>query len=286
MLAQGIEDLLIDRISRLRWLVVIAGASERGGGAVQAESAADYLLRCRLSGRSLGPRMVQLTLGERETGRLLWSRRFRVASLADEAAFTRMAEESVAMLGARIEVEQQLRAFDRGSGRMPRSSELLWRARWHMRRLTKEDAEFAADLLRKAAEENPSMGPAYRHLGSCLALSGRPAEGIPLLETALRLNPLDTEAFHQFGEMALARYMLGRHADAVVDADRALARCPAYFYAHVLKIAALAELDDREAELIARREFAAVKPQFDSDALEWLPFRDREWIARLRKALS
>lgn len=366
---EGITDMLIERIARLRWLAVIAApagwARPIDPNAVRSMSerlGAAYLLHSRLA--ATGPdkqREVHLVLSEGASGRLLWSRRYRVDRLFEGGSLVRIAEETVAALAARIEVEQQKQVLDRGIQKL-NPNELVWRARWHMRRLTKNDAKIAGQLLDQATAEspndpdilieqgvlaawriwtsrggrdektmlramamrarhadpfdarayllcgiaemwlgnldnakamlldaielNPSMANAYGQIGSCFALAGEPGKAIPMLETALRLNPLDTESFHQYGELALAKFMLGRHRDAVHDADRSLARRPAYFYAHVLKIAALTELGECEDEMLARRIFETAKPGFAAEALEWLPFKDRRWVARLQAALD
>jgi tetratricopeptide (TPR) repeat protein len=367
VLAEAIGDMLLDRISRLRWVAVIAvpprGLEPEASGRPDLGDrlGADYLVRGRLgTARRDGRRELQLELAEQRTGRLLWSQRFVLAGAADEDGFTAIVEQVVAALATRLEVEQQMRVLDRGLQKL-KPNELVWRARWHMRRLTREDARIAAELLYQAAADNPndpqiwieqaflcawhtwtsrgghedklrlrgmamrirdadpldarpyflcgvaetwlgqhelakplfkeaiglnpSMAVAYAHLGSCHSLAGEPERAIPLIETALRLAPLDMQAFHQFGELALANYMLGRFDDAVSDADRALARRPAYAHAHVIKIAALVELGDDDEEVAARRALAAVKPDYDSVALEWLPFKHRIWVAKLRDAL-
>jgi Flp pilus assembly protein TadD len=44
---------------------------------------------------------------------------------------------------------------------------------------------------RRAVDINPNFAHAYVPLGNSMSLAGRPAEGIPYLETAIRLNPDD-----------------------------------------------------------------------------------------------
>lgn len=362
---EGVAELLAERIARLRWLAVIAtppGIGEGDADRLGHRLGVAYQLRCRLAGGSEGGgNRVHIALSEVATARLLWSRGYVMAAAPEGAALTSIAEETVAALTARIEVEQELRALDRGTQTLA-PNELIWRARWHMRRLTSQDAAIAAQLLEQAAAENgndpavlieqttlagwriwsarggipekkaframaskarhadpfearayhlcgvaelwlgnhdaarmmfaealelnPSMATAYGHYGSCQSMAGDPAAAIPLLETALRLNPFNMESFHQFGELALANFMLGQHRAAINAADRALALRPAYFHAHAIKIAALCELGEAESEARARTALAAAKPDTRSEALEWLPFADRRWITKLRNALD
>jgi tetratricopeptide (TPR) repeat protein len=365
VLIEGMVEMLVERISRLRWLAVVAAPVTAFGlddapsiRTLSARLGASYLLHAQLA---QGRREIRLVLSEGATGRLMWSRRYSLEEALEGRLLAQVAAETVAALAARIEVEQQLRVLDRGIQKL-NPNELVWRARWHMRRLTRDDAAIAARLLDEAAAENPnnpailieqafleawriwasrggndekkaframvlrarqtdpydarayhlcgvaemwlgnygaakamfaealelnpSLCETYGQLGSCNSLSGDPLAAIPLVETALRLNPLGTESFHQFGELALAKFMLGRHREAIADADRSLALRPAYFYAHAIKIAALTGLRDAEGEARAREALGAAKPFFRADNLDWLPFKDRRWIARLRRALD
>jgi TolB-like protein/Flp pilus assembly protein TadD len=364
VLIEGVAEDLADRLARLRWLPLVGaplGALRIDGNEAVTRAGrllnVDYLLHCRLG---LG-RNFTLTLSETSSGRLLWSRRYDLGDPVAASDIDRVATDAVAALSMLIETDQQQRVRDRVvQGLTP--DELVWRARWHMRRLTREDARIAEDLLemairarpasaevmiergyaeawklwaagagaapiealrqrmalardmdpydarghlllgildlwlsrhesaealmREAIALNPSLSSAYGQLGSCLSLSGRADEGLELLRTALRLNPLDTQNFHQFGELALAQLMLGDFAAAIVEADHALARRPAYLYGHVLKTAALWMAGEQERWLEARAALRRIKPDYDPAALEWLPFRDRSWNRRLQQALA
>lgn len=363
-LIEGMAEDLAERLARLRWLPLVGapvGVLRIDGADSVARAGmllkVDYLLHCRLG---LG-RTFNLTLCETGGGRLLWSCRYDLADPVAMADVERIATDAVAALAMQIETDQQLRVRDRGIQHLS-PDELVWRARWHMRRLTRDDAktaerllemaararpgsaevmiergyaeawklwtagagaddierlrqrmtlaldldpydargylllgildlwlsrhESAETLMREAISRNPSLSSAYGQLGSCLSLSGRPREGLPFLRTALRLSPLDTQNFHQFGEMALAQLMLGDFAAAVVEADQALARRPAYLYGHVLKTAALWMADEPDRFREARAVLRKVKPHYDPAALDWLPFKDRSWNGRLRQALT
>src|SRR3546814_14164098 len=100
----------------------------------------------------------------------------------------------------------------------------------------------AAALMQEAITLNPSLSSAYAHLGSCYSLSCCPEDGLALVRTALRLNPLDTQTFHQFGELALATLLLGHPDRSVLPAAHALAPLPVSFYGHLFKISPLSIL--------------------------------------------
>src|SRR3546814_6347879 len=49
------------------------------------------------------------------------------------------------------------------------------------------------------------LSSAYAHLGSCYSLSGCPEDGLAMVRTALRLNPLDTQNFHRSEERRVGK---------------------------------------------------------------------------------
>jgi tetratricopeptide (TPR) repeat protein len=361
---EGIADDLAERIARLRWLPLVGAPA----GTLKIDSpemlertgrmlGVDYLLHCRF-----GPgRTFVLALSEAHNGHLLWSSRYPLGEPVAIHEVEEIATDAVAALSMQIETDQQQRVRDRGIHHL-NADGLVWRARWHMRRLTREDSRIAEELLdmagqsrpgsaevmiergyaegwklwnqgappaaieglrrgivaardadpydarswlllgildmwlsrhdsaisliREAIQLNPSLSFAYGHLGSCYSLIGRPEDGIPLVRTALRLNPLDMQNFHQYGELALAGLMLGNYDQAVIDADAALARRPGYLYAHALKIAALWLTGDARRAGEAAAALQRIRPDYDPVALEWLPFRDRNWNRKLRLAVA
>ena len=364
---EGVRDILVERLARLRWLTLISSPSgmtslatgdhlSKVGGILGA----DYLLRCHLTNHP-PDRKIWLELNESASEKHLWGKSFSIDHAFDGAAFGNIAEEVAAALTARIETEQHLHVLDRGIQRL-NVNELVWRARWHIRRLTKKDAELATELLARAEQKNPndpdillekcflkawqvwalrgsreeklvlrsmatlarnidpfdarayllcgvaemwlgqhniaanlfqqaigfnpSMAGAYGQLGSCYSLAGEPEKALPLLATAQRLDPVGNESFHQLGERALAYFMLGRHDEAVSEADRALALRPAYFYAHAIKLAALSEMGSTADLDIARQAITEAKPNLHAEALAWLPFKDPTWIQKLQEAIN
>jgi tetratricopeptide (TPR) repeat protein len=361
---EGVAESLGERIARLRWLPII----DAPAGALRAEDSAsrirvgrllsvDYLLQCRFGIR----RAFALTLSDGKTGHLLWTQRYELSNPVSAEDVDHVFTEAVAALTTQIEVAQYDRVRRRTLTELG-GEELIWRARWHMRRLTREDDAIATQLLaaaadlnpeapeviierghlaawqlwvqgadvdaiaalrqklsvlrdiapfdarswlllgilemwlrrhdnagallRQAIELNPSLSAAYGQLGSCLSLSGDPAAALPKLRAALRLNPLGMQNFHQYGELALAHLMLGDVAAAVAEADNALARRPRYSYAHVVKITALTQAKDGEGVRLAAAALRAARPDYDPSTLDWVPFRDPRWNARLRDAVQ
>ena len=107
----------------------------------------------------------------------------------------------------------------------------------------------------RALEINPSDVDSYVLRGTLLAWSGKPADALPWLETALRIDPLHTRGWLNLG---ITRFLLGRYSEAVVALDQALARSPGrviQITAHPFLAASHAELGRAED---TTRESAAV----------------------------
>jgi len=356
-LSEGVSEDLIDRLSRLRWLPVIARSSSFGfrsgedPAAVLERLGAKYLVdgRVRRTVEGLG---LSATLSDLETGLLLWSQRVELPADGSPAALETLIAELAGVLESRIDHAEQTRALAKPQSDL-NVHELIWRGRWHLNRLTREDAERAralfeealarepnspealiqatsalgwsiwakreaqdnivemrrlaqraimadpedgrgymlagiADtwlkrpatgqaLLRQAVDLNPSLAPAHWNLGTLHNLRGEPRQALPHLAVALRLSPYDTHIFFPLGELALAHCMLGNWDLAVEYANHALARRPAYWYAHAAKINALVRSGDLISARAAFRELNNVKPNFRLGYLDWIPFLDRSW---------
>ncbi len=356
-----IVDLLAERIAALRWLPLVGVPARidgpeallRMGKALGVE----YLLHCQLNPDGT----ATVALSQAASARLLWSSRHDLGNDGASCDPAQIANDSIAVLSVRIAADQAERVRDRPVEQL-NPDELLWRARWHMRRLTRRDADETDRLLARAAQARPdatevlveqaradalrcwamgapvpelerlrrravlvrdidpydarawlllgildlwlgqhesaaalmhesirlepSLASAYGHLGGCYSFSGYPGDGVQMVRNALRLAPVETHSFHQFGQLALAEVMLGDHRQAVVDANQALARRAGYAQAHVYKIAALDMAGDLDGACRALAVLRRAKPAFAPALIERLPFRDREWNARLRSAVE
>lgn len=365
-LAEGISEELISGLSRIRWLPVIARSS--------SFSFADTLDR-KLIGQQLGARYlveghlfrarpslgVAATLSEAQSGYALWSRRFMLPSPGSGEELEQFVNELVAQLETRIEHAQQIRIRGKRQDHLG-ASDLIWRGRWHLNRLTRADSEMAqklfaealaldpnsaealiqstsalawsiwagrqpqdhilrmrklaqqamhADpddgrgfmlagiaemwlrhpleaktLLQQAIELNPSLSLAHAQLGGCFNLAGEPEQAIVHLKAAMRLSSNDPNIFYTLGEMALAYTMLRRWNEAIEHAKLSLARRPAYWYAHVIKINAMVRNDQPAPARVALDELLAVKPNFSKRFIDWLPFVDRTWIDHFVEGLK
>ncbi|MGO3932241.1 hypothetical protein NP284_28505 [Rhodopseudomonas pseudopalustris] len=365
-LAEGISEELIVGLSRIRWLPVIARSSSFSFAdtidrkVIGQRLGAHYLIEGHLY-RAYDSFGVSASLSEAMTGYAIWSRRFTLQSPAMRGELEQFVNELVAQLETKIEHAEQIRIRNKRQDTLG-VSDLIWRGRWHLNRLTRADSEMAQKLfadalaldpkspealiqttsalawsiwagrqpqeqvlrMRKLAQQasladpddgrgfmlagiaemwlrhpqeaknllqhaialNPSLALAHAQLGGCYNLAGEPARAIDHLRASMRLSLNDPNIFYALGEMALAYTMLGRWAEAAEHASLSLARRPAYWYAHVLKINALVRSDNFAAARVAADELLAVKPNFSRHYIDWLPFVERTWIDHFVEGLK
>ncbi len=365
-LAEGISEELIERLSRIRWLPVIARSSSfslsghEDRASIGKTLGAKYLVEGRLH-RSGKAYLLATTLSDSGSGHTVWSHRFPLDSSISGDALEQVASELVAHLEIRIDRAEQGRIRGKRQSEMS-LTDLIWRGRWHLNRLTRTDSEMAQKLfaealaidpdspealiqatfalgwaiwaqresrdrileMRKLAQRaihadpddgrgymlagiteiwlmhpqsaqtlleqaitlNPSLALAHAQLGCSFNLTGRPKEAIHHLRAALRLSSNDPNIFFALGELALSFDMLGQWDDAIEHADHSLARRPAYWYAHVIKIDAFVRSGRTAAAAAALNELLTVKPNFTTQYLDWTPFVDKTWPARLIESLN
>lgn len=126
-------------------------------------------------------------------------------------------------------------------------------------------AEAMADL-EKALALDRSYADAYALMGAIHSWNGQPAKGIPLLRTALRLNP---QASHLYFQALGRAYLFAGDAEqAVINLREALFRNPADLDSRVSLAAALAAAGERDAALWEVEEVRVLEPQFSTR--QWL----------------
>jgi TolB-like protein/DNA-binding winged helix-turn-helix (wHTH) protein len=138
--------------------------------------------------------------------------------------------------------------------------------------------------LDTAIRLNPSYAEAYALKGDIQINLGRPKESVPLLRTALRLQP---EANHMyFMELGRAYFFLGDAEQARVNLREAIARNPVNLEAHVYLAATLSRAADPDAAWEAE-EIRSLQPTFKiSSWLDTYPMTDAGQRAQLVAALS
>jgi adenylate cyclase len=139
----------------------------------------------------------------------------------------------------------------------------------------------------RAVALDPGGAEANLIYGTSLNFGGRPEEAIPVLQKALRLDPLGLPG--TFLQLGHAYRLMRRFEEAVSEYKKALQRAPDNFFAH-LGLAATYSMMAREQE--ARAEAAEVlrlNPKFSVDSYaKRMTLKDQsvidDFINALRKA--
>ena len=159
-IAEGISEDLIDRLSRLRWLLVIARSSsfKYGGDNVDPKAigetlGARYLLEGRMR-RSDDQLHLSASLSDTATGFVVWTNKLTLAGDLTSAMVEQLALGLVGAIDARIDAEEQRRALHRPPSDT-NVNDLLWRGRWHFNQFTRADAAAALDCFEKARALEP-----------------------------------------------------------------------------------------------------------------------------------
>ena len=160
-ICEGLSEDLIDRLSRLRWLPVIARNSsfafnpdKTDPRLVGRSLGAKYILegRLRTVGRSFS---ISLNLSDTATGVTLWSHRLPLPPQRSQDALDPLVAALVSVLDAPDRLCRTGRARGKRQNR-PEFNDLIWRGRWHLNRLTRADADMARGLFTEALELEPT----------------------------------------------------------------------------------------------------------------------------------
>ena len=143
--------------------------------------------------------------------------------------------------------------------------------------------EQAIQSLRRAIEMNRSFADAYALLGGIHTYTGEPARAIPMLRTAMRLNP---DAGYLYFQILGRAYLLENDPEqALINLREAFARNPADLETRVLLAAALTAAGDTHAAEWETEEIRSLEAGFSARSwLETYPLvsaRDREKLAGL-----
>jgi TolB-like protein/Flp pilus assembly protein TadD len=148
----------------------------------------------------------------------------------------------------------------------------------------REHSQAIADL-EKCLSLYPSFADGYALMASIQTFAGRPAETVPLMRTAMRLNP--RSGYLYFLVLGRAYYFAGDLEQARINLDEALKRNPEYSETHLYMAAVKAAQGDRSSALWGADQLRALEPDFGSE--RWLknyPMTDVGQRARIKRALE
>ena len=144
-------------------------------------------------------------------------------------------------------------------------------------------------LLNQAVELEPNGAESHYLMGLGLSFSGRPEEAIPILQKAMRLNPITPAPY--FNVMAIAYRMVDQLDKAIEFLEKGIQRYPNLLFLH-LNLSACYILAGREQEAQKEaKEVLRLNPKFSLDRFKKaLTLKDQEekkrFIGALRNAFS
>ena len=153
--------------------------------------------------------------------------------------------------------------------------------------LYKRQHEKAIAEGQKALALDPNGAEVYNHLGFYLHMAGRPAEAIPLLEKAIRLNPYPPSFYYT--RLGAAYIAAGRVEEAIAECRKAIKRQPDDVFA-LITLAIIYKLQGREE--VSRsftQKVLRIMPDFSAERFsKGIPFKDQSrtdsFVALLRNA--
>ena len=153
--------------------------------------------------------------------------------------------------------------------------------------LGKKQHDEAISEARKAISYDPNFADAYLSLGEILGFAGQPAEAVPLIEQAMRLNPRYEPKY--LWALGHAHRLLGNNEEAISFFKRVVTRNPDHLVAHLMLAASYIETGQHDAAQTEAKEILRINPSYSLElAQQRTPYKDAEVIERqlesLRKA--
>jgi adenylate cyclase len=146
--------------------------------------------------------------------------------------------------------------------------------------LWRKEHDQAIAAAKRCLALDPNSAEGHVRLGHILDQAGRPAEGLPFIETAMRLDPHYPYLYLFW--LGHALHSLERYDEAAAAYRRVISRNPDFFYAHLFLAAAYAQLGRMEEAKAEAAEALRI------DAGLWaqrrarhLPYKDAAALARL-----
>ena len=241
-LCEGLSEDLIDRMSRLRWLPVIARSSSFAFASDRVDPRligqklrAKYVLEGRLKRKS-GGFAITVSLSDATNGFSLWSHRVPLPPDRSQDALDPLVAELVGVLDAQIDYAEQVRARGNRQNRLE-FNDLIWRGRWHLNRLTRSDSEMARQLFERALELEPESPEAiiqqtFRIGWTLWARRGGEAEMAEMRQLAHRAIVADPDDGRGHMLAGIAEMWLRQPGRARTLLERAITLNPSLCQAH------------------------------------------------------
>ena len=241
-LADGISEELIERLSRLKWLPVIA----RSASFQYRDKPADL----REIGQSLGVRYVldgwirqsdgmlrlALSIADVETGLAVWNHASELPPQFTKGMVDELIVEIVGAMDIRIDSAEKTRAIQIEESSLT-VEDLIWRGRWHLHRYTREDSVSAERYFSKALRLAPNSAEAlvqmtFFHARSIWSERKDEADMRTLRQLAQRAIVADSEDSRGYMYAGMAELWMRRTGLALSLFERAIKLNPSLSLAH------------------------------------------------------
>lgn len=255
---EGLSEDLIDGLQRLRWLPVIArasafsgeGAERHSGTGLARKVGAEFVVEGAVA-RRRGRSVARVRLCSARDGEALWSEVYDLADFAEGAGLEDAMTRIVGAIDRTAATAVQRYAMARRPA-APSYMDHVWRGRWHLARLSRQDAEQARAHLEAALRLQPNGAEALIQLGfwnlwRAWVLRRGEAELEQVDRLARRALALDPEDGRPYAQLGVAQSWRRRPEAADLLLRRAIELNPSLAIAHH-QYGSNCNLDDRPAE--------------------------------------
>jgi tetratricopeptide (TPR) repeat protein len=150
--------------------------------------------------------------------------------------------------------------------------------------VARQEHDQAIEAARKAVQFDPNFADGYISLGEVLNFSGQPADAIPLIEHATRLNPRYTPNY--LWALGQAHRLLQNYDQAIAISRRVITRNPDHLIAHLMLCSCYVEIDRLDEAKPHGAEVLRINPDYSvavSDRRS--PYKNREDTERQTNSL-
>ena len=152
-------------------------------------------------------------------------------------------------------------------------------------------ATFEKDFTKATSEAdialslNPNSSEALACLGNICTFSGRPSEAIPLIERAMRLDPVYRQQYlHLLG---VASLLAGKYENATVLLRQRILLVPRTDFTRAVLVSALGHLGEVDEAHRVWRELKEINPQYSfGEHFARQPFKNEEDVQRIAEGLA
>jgi TolB-like protein len=272
----GLSEDLIQNLQRLRWLPVVGSAASfvfnnhngSQGAAIADGMGAHYFVDGALSLQN-NARVGYFRLCEAETARVIWSEGYDLEPLLAGNGISSVFDEIVSAIERSVAISMQRRVME-SDNRDEAFNDQIWRGRWHLARLTKQDSElahrhFAQALTLKRHSSEALVQMAFWHLWKTW-VSRDDESGLHMAETfarqAVELDPDDGRCYAVIG---IAEAWRRNHESAIGFLSQAVELNPNLAIAYHQLGSALNHADRPEDAVMPIRQAIKYSPRDQLD---------------------